>query len=147
MIHWRSLGTEDKIEAIRTVWFPGATSREIAAHFDGATRNAVIGIYGRYPDKLMHHPLPAHKRVEREEKQGRMVSLRPRSSLPPRPLRVVTNETALCGKPLLMLKARECRWPVNDAARDEIHLFCGLPADGPYCQHHKIRAVQPPRDR
>lgn len=43
--------------------------------------------------------------------------------------------------PLAELKGGECRFPVNNAAPGEAHLFCGAPAaDGPYCVHHAARA-------
>ncbi len=38
--------------------------------------------------------------------------------------------------PLLDLNRGECKWPVNDAAIGELHLFCGNPADGSYCRSH-----------
>lgn len=39
---------------------------------------------------------------------------------------------------------RTCKWPVNDAAPGETHLFCGAvaPFEKPYCRHHAQRAVQ-----
>lgn len=45
--------------------------------------------------------------------------------------------------PLADLEWKDCRWPVNDAARGETHLFCGHRAENPYgyCAHHALRAV------
>ncbi|RWC29819.1 MAG: hypothetical protein EOS70_23290 [Mesorhizobium sp.] len=45
--------------------------------------------------------------------------------------------------PLESLKPRECRWPVNNAAQGEQHLFCGQATDDErsYCPHHCRRAV------
>lgn len=43
--------------------------------------------------------------------------------------------------PLLDLKRGECRWPVNDAAKGEMHLFCGNAAEGVYCRPHFIRSI------
>lgn len=44
---------------------------------------------------------------------------------------------------LTELKSGDCRWPVNDAAPREIHLFCGHPVDAgsSYCLHHRLRAT------
>ena len=42
--------------------------------------------------------------------------------------------------PMMELQAGACKWPVNDAAKGEQHLFCGLPADGSYCEQHRKRA-------
>src|SRR5262249_23148606 len=43
--------------------------------------------------------------------------------------------------PLLELRNGDCRFPVNEAARGELHLFCGLPQDGEssWCRHHRLR--------
>lgn len=44
--------------------------------------------------------------------------------------------------PLVDLRSGDCRFPVNNAALGEAHLFCGLQAapDAPYCAHHAARA-------
>lgn len=40
------------------------------------------------------------------------------------------------------LSPGECKWPVNDAAVGEVHLFCGNRADmGSYCRSHWERSV------
>ena len=43
--------------------------------------------------------------------------------------------------PLADLEWRDCRFPVNDAARGETHLFCGAPTTGNtrWCRHHLMR--------
>lgn len=45
-------------------------------------------------------------------------------------------------RPLIEIKANECRWPVNDASPGQAHLFCGLPVKPihPYCPTHCTRA-------
>ncbi|MEP9389625.1 GcrA family cell cycle regulator [Mesorhizobium sp. KR9-304] len=44
-------------------------------------------------------------------------------------------------KLLADLAWHECRWPVNDAAPGEMHLFCArAKGDGPYCSEHARRA-------
>ncbi|RWO90893.1 GcrA family cell cycle regulator [Mesorhizobium sp.] len=43
--------------------------------------------------------------------------------------------------PLEALRPAECRWPVNNAAQGEKHLFCGkVSGFGSYCPHHAHRA-------
>jgi hypothetical protein len=46
-------------------------------------------------------------------------------------------------KPLSALSPDQCRWPVNDAAGGEQHLFCAAKAvsGNPYCAVHAARAV------
>lgn len=150
--HWRELGTLGRIEAIRSVWFPGCSTSQIAANFHDVTRNAIIGIYNRYGrSHLSDKPLTARSPINKagvEKKQRRIVrapaNFKPAAlfKLIPEPVKVAT-ETNLCGKPLMMLQARECRWPVNDPEPMGIHLFCGLDADGAYCAHHRSRAYRP----
>lgn len=55
----------------------------------------------------------------------------------------------VAGEPLRLpigeLRLNQCRWPVNDAAPGETHLFCGLatqPAKS-YCAHHEARKLRP----
>lgn len=149
MIHWRMMTTQDKIEAIRSVWFSGCSSAQIAAKLEDVTRNAVIGIYHRWgPSYLFDKPLdsPARAHGSRERKDRAYVVKVPRTMTRkplPEPVFVAT-ESHLCGKPLMMLRPRECKFPVNDATRDELHLFCAIPTDldRSYCQHHIGRAYR-----
>jgi hypothetical protein len=152
MIHWRELTTHGKIDAIRGVWFAGCSTAQIAANLMGVTRNAIIGMYHRFPNSLIDMPLtargPIGPRHETREKRLRGIR-KSRGEMSPhhrKPLpepKFVATEVHLCGKPLMMLQAKECRWSVNDATGYELHLFCALPAEGTYCHHHKLRAYRP----
>lgn len=142
---WRSLDTQGRIEAIRQVWFPGCSTTQIAAKLGGVTRNAVIGIYHRYPNSLVDVPLSKRGVVgdlaERKKRRASVTFLfSDKTSKPLRADPIFAEESSLCGKPLMMLKAKECRWPVNEPEADELHLFCGMAAEGSYCHHHKARA-------
>ena len=154
-IHWRQLSTAEKIEAVKTAWEPGVSASQIAANFNGVTRNAVIGLYHRYPDDLAGVPLKKPtasvkamvKAKARKNYTVRVPStIRPKIDAPqmepePEPLPEIGEvEAHLCGRPLPMLSAHQCRWPVNDAPYGEMHLFCGVPADGSYCEAHGSRA-------
>lgn len=168
-LHWKSLDTAGKISAIAGIYEPGMSASHIAANFNGATRNAVIGLYHRHADKLDQWPLRDHGGYSadrpRKAREAKSPTIR-RSGITglfmgvatpkatetgdtaPKPLptpRTVPHEAKLCGKPMMMLKAMECRWAVNNAEPGETHLFCGLPAEGSYCAHHKSRSFMPPR--
>jgi hypothetical protein len=144
-IHWRQLPTWGKIEAVRSVWYSGISAREIAAHFNGATRNAIIGLYDRYPDDLANAPLNKPKGstgAEARAKTGRNFIVRkPSARKPATPAPVVeqAGEYHVCGRPLMMMAKGRCKWPVNDAEVGETHLFCCIPANGPYCGAHAAR--------
>jgi GcrA cell cycle regulator len=47
--------------------------------------------------------------------------------------------------PIMELERGQCRWPVNDAARGDEHLFCGAPAipGKSYCAAHAAIAYRP----
>lgn len=157
-LHWKSLPTSDKIEAIKTVWIPEASASEIASCFNGATRNAIIGVYHRYTSELAGHPLRTPSRLMRAVRQRRdpshsegavrqrrdpAIKLKPHATYTMREAPVSVGEAHLCGKPLVMLEHKECKFPVNEAEQGGLHLFCGLPTEGSYCAHHKMRSYHP----
>ena len=195
-IHWQNLDTPAKIEAIKTVWQKGFSASDIAKHFDGASRGAVIGMYHRYSDKMNSHPLRTGSKGPRNQqwtgadkakaikalksgvtcaqlgemfgmsrnaasgrvlrdKELRAIGFSGKAGarvysfgqaapkIPVKPMKFAATEFDVASRnvPLMMLEARECRWPVNNAAPGEEHLFCGLEADGPYCAHHAARRI------
>ena len=150
MIHWRQLTTKGRIDAIRDVWVPGCSTAQIAAHMEGATRNAIIGMYHRFPNSLTDRPLVSrgiagNTSKAREKKKRNALTFLFAEKVVPKPLpapRTTASEHRLCGKPLMLLQAKECKWPVNEAERGELHLFCAMPTEGTYCEHHKMRAYQ-----
>ncbi len=163
-IHWKDLDAAGKVAAIASIYEPGMSGKKIAEHFEGATRNAVIGFYDRHRDKLTQWPLLAaggydtdRPRKARETKSPTIkrsgitkMFMGAKEDTAPKPLpapRVVSYDAHLCGKPMMMLKDKivECRWPVNEAKVGEGHLFCGLPSEGSFCTHHKMRSLMPPR--
>lgn len=136
-IHWKSLNTAGKVAAIKSVYEPGMTTREIAAFFHGSSRNAIIGMYSRYPQELSEcRLLPMGVRSVRTERREKKVSL------PAKFFKTPEVEAHLCGKPLMALERHQCRWPVNDAEVGELHLFCGMPSTGTYCEHHSSKAYR-----
>lgn len=159
-MNWQALKTAGKIEAVRAVWEPDISAAKIAAHFNGVTRNAIIGLYNRHRDKLADCPLqlpPKNKAClwhERRKAQGRTeraakkkVVVRlfdseplPKPKAPPPEARNV---------PLLDLQARECRFATNDADKGEQHLFCGCSTEWneSYCSYHMEITWRPFRPR
>lgn len=53
----------------------------------------------------------------------------------------VPGERLTVGRPIHMLGYSECRWAVNDAEKGELHLFCGAPSEGPWCECHRRRSI------
>jgi len=139
-IHWRKLKTDQRVEAIRSVYVPDISSRKIANAL-GITKGAVCGMYFRHPDKLADCPLPDHGRrtISREGSP----KPRPEKSAPRIPAPAVVPDIMFtAGRPLMAMESGQCRWPVNDAEPGEMHLFCGLPTEATYCGHHTSRAYR-----
>lgn len=143
---WKDLSAPQKIAAVRMKWEPGISASGIASFFDGASRSAVIGFYHRHAKNLTDTPLRSTARGEalvarkQHAPKARICIRKERRPLPPPP--IIPLEQHLCGKPMVMLKTGQCKWAVNDATPHELHLFCGIEADGPYCAVHAARGVQ-----
>ena len=157
-VHWKSLDTPGKIEAVKAVWEPKMTASEIASRFVDVSRNSIIGLFYRYPG----HLAPCALTTTRKWKANVVTKPRERKAKPPKPKREKIKQTGVVhfkppmrpepihiwddgtptvGQPIASLAAHKCRWPVNNAKPDELHLFCGLPSEGSYCAHHKARSV------
>jgi hypothetical protein len=162
-IHWATLTTEGRIEALKAAWHLGISMSGLARRL-GTTRSGISGMYNRHRDKLPDHPLnrqteslakaaearrqrlPVRTKQPKPMKHPRVGSkLMPRPTRPtePRALPVVAGPQGP-GVPLDKLAPYQCKWAINEAERGEQHLFCRAPApDGPYCAHHKARSVAP----
>jgi hypothetical protein len=140
-IHWKALDTPAKIEAVKSIFQPGMSGSQIAACFDGATRNAVIGLFHRYPGNFAGVKLRTRTDVADRVRvaKRRFKSKTAKSIAIPEP---APGEMQLCGRPIDALAKIDCRWPVNDAEVGELHLFCGVPTEATYCSHHASRAYR-----
>ena len=150
-IHWRELTTDGKIEAIKAVYEPGMSAKEIAESIGGIGRNVVCGIFFRHGPKLEGFPLrayrtgptrPAKKPKVRSDKFSFGAFDIKKAKVAKAEL-ASTQPAHMCGRPLVDLKGSQCRWPVNEADVGELHLFCGAPADRSYCEHHTARSYRP----
>jgi hypothetical protein len=142
--------TADEKKAVCVAFYTDGESAGVIAKRFGRSRNAVIGVIHRNRvrygfgmkgnasvkgapvaagerRKIRHHP--PRPTVPREDWRPAKVPL---AKKPPVPVMAPRNVT------LLALKHGECRFAVTPhAAPADAHLFCGLPADGTYCDHHK----------
>jgi hypothetical protein len=158
-VHWKSLNTDGKIEAIKAIWEPKMSASDVAERFENVTRNAIIGLFHRHRDKLNPCVLkgrsgtgldarglprkPGARKAKQPKrnkfKQTTVVHYKPLYR--PAPIRLWDDGVPSVGRPIMDLHGHQCRWPVNNAKPDELHLFCGLPSRGSYCAHHKARSV------
>jgi len=142
--HWQSLDIPGRIEAIKAVYVPGDSASDIASRLR-VTRNAVIGMYHRHRNKLERQPLG--KPCGGKRRSALPVWIVPKAEPKPAPVPImrpaieVRPEPIVVGRTLMMLQRGQCKWPVNDAAKGEEHLFCGERAEGSYCRHHARRLV------
>jgi hypothetical protein len=141
--------TGSLIGEVATYLKQGLSAAEIGAQL-GITRAAVIGKVGR-DESLRRIGFAFNRGSGRTQKQLKIIAARPKmklvSSNPKRIRQQATPTIApdpeyTVAKPMLLLGAHDCRWPINDADRDEIHLFCsGTTETGKsFCAHHLHRA-------
>lgn len=121
----------------------GHSALEIAQRM-GKTRGGIIGIVHRDP-ALKAIGLKGSKGGTQEQGKrkirGGSVSL---NRLKPDAIfDTYSAGAATVGRPLSMLRARQCRFAVNDAERGQEHLFCGAEADGSWCAYHRALVYQP----
>lgn len=168
---WRDLTPEGRVEAIKAVWEDGMSAKQIALAlpYHGVSRNAVIGILHRHKAKLtgIHlQPFGSNGWVKGQPRKRRKSRAKPASERLPRPaprprIKVVSpsilfehvpskplpesvfvpGECLTVGRPIHLLGLNECRWAVNDADKGELHLFCGAPAEGSWCECHRRKSI------
>lgn len=157
-MNWSQLTTQGRIDAIRSVWRPGMSAAQIAAHFDGVSRNAVIGIFHRHAKKIgasMYLGVKGENGQEKPKRKGKSANnLVWRMKQKPK-LRVVKPEPAIeravfgaphvAGIRLADFNSHRCKWCINDPEQGaNEHLFCGETTnDGPYCAYHSTLAYRP----
>ncbi|TBY40861.1 GcrA family cell cycle regulator [Rhizobium leguminosarum] len=154
MSNWKLLTAAEKIAAIREAHPRCAgTATTIAAelfelHGYQVSRNAVIGIYHRYPDSLKDVPLAGlpqaaakplvrTSRVKKAAPNLQKVAELHRIMDAPAPVieKLVVPESLNLS--IMDLRMNSCRWPHGEKPI----LFCGHPDDGQssYCAyHHKL---------
>jgi|TARA_R110001583_G_scaffold182361_1_gene340152 hypothetical protein len=116
--------TQENIDKLEIMWAAGCTAMTIAEAL-GTTKNSIIGKKTRLGFVRADQPQPIKKAVlKRKKRSFKLVYKKP-----------------LQPKPLISLKQRECRYPVNRAELGGLHLFCARPTeiDRGYCkEHHAI---------
>jgi GcrA cell cycle regulator len=131
-----------RIERLTKMWNDGVTAADISKRLGpGCTKNAVVGKVHRLGLKLRASPI--RRRGKAEEPTGVPEHLRHT------PLgREMRRKGFVPGTVTLnQLELSDCRYPTNEAAHGEAHLFCGLPAlpGKPYCETHAARCYVPNR--
>jgi len=158
---------EKKLKASK-LWAEGLSASQIAERMGIGSRSAVIGIAYRnrklFPKRKIVAPrsnvpeplsrrrpnrrfsLPAPKQsndpiIFKTRKVKGTFEIKSGRVKPPTPPvdEWSPYDAGSHHKPLIDLKALECRWPVGHDTRG--HLFCSHEALGPYCDHHKARSV------
>lgn len=156
---WPNLTPEEKRTMVRPLWDAELTTRQIAAHFTGATRNSIISVVHR--GKMPMRPIDEQTKTALREKTKRVVVSRkpipaqpgtppivqrmPEPDEPPASVlaMITSNRPPLPGSsPVTMadLPTRTgvmCRFPVVGG-------YCGLSCgDEMYCKEHKTIMYRP----
>lgn len=134
------------VEKLKAMWIEGKSAGEIAACFEGATRNAVIGKVHRLG--LTRSPYAVLSSLARPS-SGRVK--KPKAVKPPKPPRVERPAPAVReivaapvvdisnARPWLARTVRECAWLLEDGAA-----CCGeTKAGSSYCAGHHSIAYRP----
>lgn len=139
----------NNITEVATLLKQGLSAAQIGAQL-GISRNAVIGKVGR--DESLRRVGFAWTRAQpfagkHPERLKAVRTLNFKSDKPTRTRRpavalVAPDPEYTVAKPMLLLGARDCRWPINDADQDELHLFCSATTESgkSFCPHHHHRA-------
>jgi len=144
MFHWNP----DNITEVATYLKQGLSAAQIGAQL-GCSRNAVIGKVGR--DEKLSRIGFAYTRAQhfagKNPERLKVKTLNFKSEKPKRLRRpavalVAPDPEHTVAKPMLLLGANDCRFPINDAEPDEIHLFCSATTESgkSFCPHHHHRA-------
>lgn len=136
--------SKEQDETLVRLWNEGKSAAQVAAAMRLPSRSAVIGRMHRLKAKGVQFDVHVHpigqRRLRRlggpTERKIRLV----KPCKPPEPI-VDTLEGSASFE-----ERTGCKWPVTPAPP---HRFCNRETfgDGPYCEGHLVRAVQPSRTR
>jgi GcrA cell cycle regulator len=145
--------TDERVDALKTLWAQGLSASQIADRLGGCSRNAVIG-------KVHRLQLPARRtrsHIKSPRARARSAARRPpaaRRPVPSGPPKLPCDEYVpppeLVQVPpaeriqLWQLGEHTCRWPLGDPVTDKDFGFCGRPPvrGRPYCAPHKAMGYQ-----
>lgn len=142
---------EQRAAIFKAFYTDGESASTIAARY-GVARNAIIGVAHRMRARAgapKKRP-PAARTAEKQRAQRmatifkpRMVGMSTRLSPATADAFAAVAAAPVFGFALKSLGEHQCRFAVtpHDAPRAG-HLFCGAPADGPYCPRHTLIATQ-----
>lgn len=130
----------------------GLSASKIAAHFEGVSRNAVIGVI--YRDKRLKaigfarpsgfKPKPATPKTTVRVSPN--LPRRAKASRPAKPFATRPDQVAPASREMLLheLDRHQCKWPTNDPPKGGVFRFCGhqRAEKGPYCAYHQMRACR-----
>ena len=138
--------TDDDVTAIRALAEQGYSAAQAALHFNGMTRNMVVGLAHR--KGIQFHGKSGGKNQHGFSKIPKdLAYIEPRSTDDEVTVPFVPRQPHGCVT-LMELNDSTCRWPIGDPRREDF-VYCGEPpAEGrPYCQGHCGLAYIPKNDR
>jgi GcrA cell cycle regulator len=141
-----SMWSENIVEALKALAADGLSSSQAAAHFNGMTRNAAIGIAFRTGFRFLRHGGAAYNTVPAAKKRRNVSAPRPPQDeifsttplSPPRDGQLTLDE----------LHYDSCRF-IEGEVRDPNHRYCGQQTipDKSWCPHHATIVYQPREQR
>lgn len=149
---------EDRAAELRAFYDKGMTYLAIANEF-GCSRNAIAGACRRlgFPHRMDPDREPSRRTIERRRQEANRAAgiTRQYTRRQPRPPIIRVTKTYVRPKPVdeptplnLSLEElhyeKQCHWSVSDGSP---HKFCGAPATGGWCDHHRGRVYYIPSGR
>jgi len=140
--------TEERVAVVRTMADQGYSAQQIADHFGGVSRNAVVGIGFR--NKIKFHGQAGNMTRNgqpRPKPKPKPRVFKPKATIPfKEPKTPIPDPSKPIG--IMELTAETSRWPIGDPSKDDFG-FCGHQSiDGlPYCQSHCRISYQPREER
>ena len=128
------VGRNKELSQIGFVRSPGNPGRRVEALKKRKSR-------AKPASELLRSPRPQPQPKRRVKVVSPSILFEP---VPPKPLPepvFIAGERLTVGRPLYLLGLNECRWAVNDADKGELHLFCGAPSDGSWCECHRRKSI------
>ena len=151
--------TDERTLLAKELWEKGISAGEIASQLGGITRNAVIGkVHRSIWGNRSKTGAPVEEKKPRKKSRSRIFTPKkaveqqpvtdiesPADIFPERALIVSSSFNEGGPRPLLQLKSKDCRWPINDSTPTQGFLFCAAPVEEgckTYCEAHRGVAFQ-----
>lgn len=136
--------TDDRIQALKSLWADKLTASQIAAELGGVSRSSILGKIFRLG--LSHSRPKPPKPAPNPKTERRRAKARAPGNERTEALTDLPPDSSPYACTIVSLTDMRCRWPLGEPGRDME--YCGAPKPddcGPYCGRHAQIAYRPRR--